>query len=136
MQYIQIVSGLNHAVHYSAVQDLLVPGTELILEPNPENPYDKQAIKVIFDTDAQGIGLDAGLIHIGWIPMKRGKELNLAKKEIFEAIEAGVSFKAEVLLHDLHRPLYDRLTISIKSDSEDDAHHMYCGCDKKEREED
>lgn len=58
------VAGLAHHSGYEKIKDLIVEDDDtIILEPEPENPYDPYAIKVIFPTDEE-------MVMIGYVPMK------------------------------------------------------------------
>jgi HIRAN domain len=72
--YLSRLVGNNHRLAGSLILPILKVDQELILEPEPDNPYDAEAVKVCVDmtgspyTSNASSGLDGPIIQLGYLP--------------------------------------------------------------------
>jgi hypothetical protein len=86
MQYMTRLVGNQFRMDGKAALPFLAEGTPLILEPEPENPHDDEAVKVLVDMTSphwreKGF---ASVIHLGYIP--RSRRSNFGTKEVLSII--------------------------------------------------
>jgi hypothetical protein len=91
---------------YSRVKHLIEEGDEVLLIPDPENPYDPHAVKIMYPK------VNSDLVMLGHVPMKKDLSLKISK-EISESISPA---KGTVTYHDLDSPSYQALKIEVSFD--------------------
>ena len=70
-----------------AILPILPEGTPLILDPEPDNPYDADAIKVLVDMTGHKYSPvpNGPIVHLGYIPRSRGP--NIGTREVHAMIQ-------------------------------------------------
>lgn len=93
------LTGLSHH-QYPFHAEQLVPGVELMLNPQPNNPYDRYAIAVHMQDPEDGTFGD----QIGWIPKGENEML-------FRILQGEAEVRCKVISHDPKAPLGSRLYV-------------------------
>ena len=84
-------------------QEVIKTGLALLLEAEPDNPYDNNAIKLVTFDDPR--------IHVGYVPKKQTKELHpyrIAEIPVFTV----------VVNHIPEMPSHKRVLVTVKSERE------------------
>ena len=90
--------GNNFRLAGSLVLSVLPEGQPLLLDPEPENPHDPDAIRVCVDmTGSEYSKADEGpVIHLGYIPRSRGStdSYGFGNKEVLSIMQGGPDWNA------------------------------------------
>jgi hypothetical protein len=101
--------GNNFRLAGSAVLPVLPLGQELILDPEPDNPYDPLAVKVCVDmTGSPYSNAETGpIIHLGYLPRSGTKTdtTHFGNKDALRIMEGGPHWKAELTFSPEGNPL-------------------------------
>lgn len=92
------LTGLSHH-QYPFYAEQLVPGGELMLNPQPNNQFDRYAIAVHMQNEDGTYG-----DQIGWIPKGENEML-------FRILQGGAEVRCKVIAHDVSEPLGRRLYV-------------------------
>lgn len=105
------VTGLAHG-KYSEVEAAIKVDDVVWLRPDPQNKFDLKAVAVDYPNTGTG-----KIKHIGWIPAKEAA----AKSMLFAMLMQDFPIQGRVTVHSLNVSIYDRLTIEVFIDLENDA---------------
>lgn len=95
------VAGTSHCADIIKCKNLLSINKKLYLEPESNNPYDKNAIKVMFKENGDSY-------HLGYVPRYYCNEL-------LDELNKGVTYSAMIKALNLNSQLYDEnITTSVK----------------------
>jgi hypothetical protein len=92
--------GNNFRLAGSTILPILPQGQELILDPEPENPYDPLAVRVLVDmTGSPYSSAEVGpVIHLGYLPRSGTKTdtTGFGNKQALRIIQGGPNWKASL----------------------------------------
>jgi hypothetical protein len=113
-QYIARLVGNHYRQDGKAALPLLPEGQPLILEPEPTNPFDPDAVKVLVDmTDSKYRNMGfASVIHLGYVPRSRGT--NFGANQVLSIISQP-NWEADLTFDMKGEPL---VRITIGADNE------------------
>ena len=103
--------GNNFRLAGSLVLSVLPEGQILILDPEPENPYDPDAIKVCVDMTGSPYSKDptseGPIIHLGYLPRSGGKTdtYHFGNREAFTIMQGGPNWGAYLTFDPAGQPL-------------------------------
>ena|SRR3974390_2117957 len=97
-QHLTRLVGSNFRLAGSLVLSVLPEGQVLVLDPEPENPYDPDAIKVCVDmTGSEYSKAEEGpIIHLGYIPRSGGRTdtYGFGNREVLAVMQEGPNWNA------------------------------------------
>lgn len=95
------VAGTSHCIDKKEARKYLVVNKKLYLEPEPENPMDSNAIKILFKEDNK-------VFHLGYVPRYYCKEL-------LDELNKGIQYSAMIKSLNLDSQLNDEnITANVK----------------------
>lgn len=95
------VAGTSHCADITKCKNFLSINKKLYLEPELDNPYDKNAIKVMFKENGKSY-------HLGYVPRYYCKDL-------LDELNKGITYSAMIKALNLNLQLYDEnITTSVK----------------------
>jgi len=101
--------GNNFRLAGSLVLNVLEIDQPLILEPEPENPYDPEAIKVCVDMTGSKYSsqVEGPIIHLGYIPRSGGRTdtYGFGNREALRIIQGGPNWAAYLTFDPKGNPL-------------------------------
>lgn len=96
--YFSRIVGNKHRLAGSLVLPVLAVDQPLILEPEPENPYDAEAIKVLVDmTGSKYSTADEGpVVHLGYLPRSgtRTDTTGFGNRDALRIMQGGPEWNA------------------------------------------
>jgi hypothetical protein len=115
-QYLTPLVGNGFRLSGRLILPTLSEGTPLILEPEPDNPYDEDAIKVLVDMYGSQYAVDPQehlLIHLGYIPRSGGRydTLQFGNRSVLMLLNSPDEWEASLTFSPQGNPLV-RLTLA------------------------
>jgi len=108
-EYLTRIVGSQFRLSSNLVLPVLEVGQPLILEPEPENPYDADAVKVLVNMGGTKYShlADGPVIHLGYIPRSgtRTDTLGFGNKQVLNIIQGGPNWNAYLTFSPTGEPL-------------------------------
>jgi hypothetical protein len=99
-QYFSRIVGNQHRLAGSMVLPVLEVDQPLILEPEPDNPYDAEAVKVCVDMTgskySSSNAVEGPVIHLGYLPRSgtRTDTTGFGNRQALRIMEGGPNWEA------------------------------------------
>src|SRR5215469_16145834 len=126
-EYLTRLVGNQFRLAGSLVLPVLKVDQMLILEPEPENPYDPEAVKVCVDMTGSkySVATEGPIIHLGYLPKSgsRTDKYGFGNKQALQIIQGGPNWAAYLTFDPKGDPLVRIEVYPIAKDGEVESDH-------------